>query len=65
MAMRAAQDRLNSLSGAEKSQIAAEFRQQVATLPPEETAQLAALLRKQVLPVPSDLNDMLLAELGG
>jgi hypothetical protein len=65
MAMRAAQDRLKSLSGAEKSQIAAEFRQQVATLPPEETAQLAALLRKQVLPVPSDLNDMLLAELGG
>jgi hypothetical protein len=32
---------------------------------PEETAQLAELLRRQVLPVPRDLNDMLLAEIGG
>ena len=63
--MRMVQERLKSLSGAEKSQIAAEFRKQVSTLPPEETAQLAELLRRQVLPVPSDLNDMLLAELGG
>lgn len=65
VAMRMAQDRLKSLSAEEKSQIAAEFRQQVATLPPEEIAKLAELLRRQVLPVPSDLNDMLLAELGG
>lgn len=65
VAMRVAQDRLKSLSGEEKSQLAAEFRKQVATLPPEEAAQLAELLRRQVLPVPSDLNDMLLSELGG
>jgi hypothetical protein len=65
IAMRMAQDRLRSLSTAEKSQLAAEFRQQVAGLPPEETAQLAELLRRQVLPVPRDLNDMLLAEIGG
>ncbi|HTL26065.1 MAG TPA: hypothetical protein VL280_05575, partial [Burkholderiales bacterium] len=64
VAMRIAQDRLASLSGAEKSRLAAEFRQQVAELSPEETAQLAELLRRQVLPVPRDLNDMLLGELG-
>ena len=63
LAMRAAQDRLASLSGSEKSRLAAEFRQQVAELSPEETAQLAELLRRQVLPVPRDLNDMLLAQL--
>jgi hypothetical protein len=63
MAMRAAQDRLASLSGSEKSRLADEFRQQVADLSPEETAQLAELLRRQVLPVPRDLNDMLLAQL--
>ena len=63
MAMRAAQDRLASLSGSEKSRLADEFRQQVAELSPEETAQLAALLRRQVLPVPRDLNDMLLTQL--
>src|SRR5262245_25474556 len=65
IAMRMAQDRLRNLSTAEKSQIATEFRQQVAALAPEETAQLTELLRQQVLPVPRDLNDMLLAELGG
>jgi hypothetical protein len=65
IAMRMAQDRLRSLSTAEKEQLAAEFRRQVAELPPEETAQLAELLRRQVLPVPRDLNDMLLAEIGG
>ena len=64
VAMRIAQDRLASLSGAEKSRLAAEFRQQVAELSPEETAQLAELLRRQVLPVPRDLNDLLLGELG-
>jgi hypothetical protein len=63
MAMRAAQDRLASLSGSEKSRLAAEFRQQVAELSPEEAAQLAELLRRQVLPVPRDLNEMLLTEL--
>jgi len=63
MAMRAAQDRLASLSGPEKSRLADEFRQQVAELSPEETAQLAELLRRQVLPVPRDLNDMLLVQL--
>ena len=63
IAMRMAQDRLSSLSMQEKSQLAAEFRQQVAELSPEETAQLAELLRRQVLPVPRDLNNMLLAEL--
>ena len=63
VAMRMAQDRLRSLSSLEKSQLAAEFRQQVAQLPPEETAQLAELLRRQVLPLPRDLNNMLLAEL--
>jgi hypothetical protein len=63
MAMRAAQDRLASLSGSEKSRLAAEFRQQVADLSPEETAQLEELLRRQVLPVPRDLNDMLLTQL--
>ena len=65
IAMRMVQDRLSNLSQSEKSQIAAEFRQQVAGLPPEETAQLTDLLRKQVLPVPRDLNDLLLAEIGG
>ena len=63
MAMRMAQDRLASLSGAEKSRLAAEFREQTAELSPEETAQLAELLRRHVLPVPRDLNDMLLAQL--
>ncbi|MND09443.1 hypothetical protein D3C83_327710 [compost metagenome] len=63
MAMRAAQDRLASLSGAEKSRLAAEFRQQVAELSQEETAQLVELLERRVLPVPRDLNDMLLAQL--
>ena len=63
IAMRMAQDRLRNLSSQEKSQLAAEFRQQVAELKPEETAQLAELLRRQVLPVPRDLNNMLLAEL--
>ena len=64
LAMRAAQDRLASLSGSEKSRLAAEFRQEVADLPPEEASQLADLLRRRVLPVPRDLNDMLLSELG-
>ena len=64
IAMRAAQDRLASLSGSEKSRLAAEFRQEVAELPPEEADQLADLLRRRVLPVPRDLNDMLLSELG-
>ena len=63
--MRAAQERLASLSQQEKSQIAAEFRTQIAELPAEETAQIAELLRREVLPVPRDLNEMLLAELSG
>jgi hypothetical protein len=63
VAMRMALDRLRNLSAQEKSQLAAEFRQQVANLPPEETAQLAQLLRRQVLPVPRDLNNLLLLEL--
>ena len=63
MAMRMAQDRLRNLTTVEKSQLAAEFREQVAALSPTETAELAELLRRQVLPVPRDLNNMLLAEL--
>lgn len=63
VAMRFAQERLARLSHAEKTALAADFRKEVAALPPEEAAQLATLLRKNVLPVPGDLNDMLLAVL--
>jgi hypothetical protein len=63
VAMRDAQERLASLSQAEKARLAAEFAKHIAVLPPEEVAQLVELLRRQVLPVPRDLNDMLLAEL--
>jgi hypothetical protein len=65
MAMRLAQERLAKLSHAEKVALAADFRKEVAGLPPEEAARLAALLRKNVLPVPEDLNDMLIAVLSG
>jgi hypothetical protein len=63
--MRLAQERLARLSHAEKVALAADFRKEVAGLSEAGAAQLAALLRKNVLPVPADLNDMLLAALGG
>jgi len=65
MAMRLAQERLARLTQDEKTALAAEFRKEVAGLPAEEAAQLGKLLRQHVLPVPDDLNDMLLAALGG
>lgn len=65
IAMRLAQERLAKLSADEKAALASDFRKEVSGLPPEEAAQLAKLLRAGVLPVPADLNDMLLAALGG
>lgn len=64
-AMRAFREELARMSLNEKSRIAAEFREQAAALSPDEKDKLAELIRQQVLPVPRDLNDMLLAEIGG
>ncbi len=63
LAVRAAQMQLARLSGADKSRLADQFRQETAGLPDEDRKQLMALLEQQLLPVPADLNQMLLAQL--
>lgn len=65
IAMREARNRLANLSQPEKTRLASEFKEHVAAMSGEEAAQLAELLRRNLLPVPSDLNEMLLAALGG
>jgi hypothetical protein len=59
-AVRAAQQRLQKMSGRAKALLAEEFKKEVATLPPEERARVRGLLREGLLPVPSDFSQMLL-----
>jgi len=59
-AVRAAQQRLQKMSGREKALLAEEFKKEVATMPPEERDRVRGLLREGLLPVPSDFNQLLL-----
>jgi hypothetical protein len=45
----------------EKQRMAAEFKEEIATLNVEDREQLGQLLRSGLLPVPNDLNQLLLA----
>lgn len=63
LAVRSAQMQLARLSEADKQRLAAQFRQETASLPEAERQQLLGLLEHNLLPVPADLNQLLLAEL--
>lgn len=63
LAVRAAQMQLARLSQADKQRLAAQFREETASLPQSERQQLLGLLEHKLLPVPADLNQLLLAEL--
>lgn len=53
---------LQTLSSAEKQEIAAQARMQFRKLSPQDQEEFAAHLRARRLPLPHDLSDMLLAE---
>lgn len=65
LAVRAAQLKLAKLPYSEKQRMAAEFKAQIATMPPEDRDQLGEVLRSGLLPVPNDLNQLLLAAFDG
>jgi hypothetical protein len=59
--VRAAQLKLAKMPYSEKQRMAAEFKDDLATLNAEDRKQLGQLLRSGLLPVPNDLNQLLLA----
>jgi hypothetical protein len=59
-AVKAAQQRLEKMSRAQKEMLAGEFKKSVDEMAPEDQARVARLLREGLLPVPSDFNQMLL-----
>ena len=59
--VRAAQQKLASMSYRDKERMAQEFRKDLPSLHPEDREILGKLLRAGLLPVPSDLNQLLLA----
>ncbi len=61
-AVRAAHERLATLTVAEKRTIAADARAEYERLPPEERGQLVQFLQARVAPIPRDLNDLILEE---
>lgn len=63
LAVRIAQSQLESLSQADKRDLAARFGGEIAGLPDEERQRLLVILQTRLLPVPADLNQMLLAEM--
>ena len=61
LVVRAAQLKLAKMPYSEKQRMAAEFKEEIATLNAEDRDQLGQLLRSGLLPVPNDLNQLLLA----
>jgi hypothetical protein len=61
LVIRAAQLKLAKMPYSEKQRMAAEFKDEIATLNAEDRDQLGQLLRSGLLPVPNDLNQLLLA----
>jgi hypothetical protein len=61
LVVRAAQLQLAKMPWSEKERLAAEFKSELAGLPPDDREKIGDLLRKRMLPVPSDLNQLLLA----